>query len=81
MPEPGGVGPPLGTLPCEVFIALNPHNAAGILIDPPPSDQVVIGTMPAAKAADDPPDDPPGVNSLFQGFFEAPKGTLSVTPL
>ena len=37
-----------------------PQNDAGIRIEPPPSDPVARGTMPAAIAAADPPDEPPG---------------------
>ena len=59
-PEPGGVFPPRGILPCEVLIPLSPHKAEGILIEPPPSEPVPKGIMPEAKAADVPPEDPPG---------------------
>ena len=37
--------------------------------------------MPDAKAAEVPPDEPPGEYSRFQGFLVTPKGTLSVFPL
>ena len=47
-------------------------------IDPPPSLAVESGTMPEASAADDPPLDPPGVRSRFQGLRVAPNSSLSV---
>ena len=37
--------------------------------------------MPAAIAAAEPPLEPPGERSRFQGFLDAPNGTLSVLPL
>jgi hypothetical protein len=39
---------------------VSPQQDAGIRIEPPPSDPVPSGTMPAAIAAAVPPDDPPG---------------------
>ena len=80
-PEPGGVSPPIGILPCEVLIPASPPRAAGILIEPPPSEPVPRGIIPDASAADVPPEDPPGEYSRFQGFLVIPKGTLSVFPL
>ena len=55
--------------------------AAGILIEPPPSEPVPKGIIPEANAADVPPDEPPDEYSKFQGFLVAPKGSLSVLPL
>src|SRR5262249_6120900 len=53
--RPNGVGtsPRLGLWPTS------PQNAAGIRIDPAPSLPTAIGTIPAAIAAEHPPDDPP----------------------
>ncbi len=56
-----------------------PQQEAGIRIDPPPSPAEAIGTMPAATAAADPPLDPPGEQSVFQGFLQGPKSSGSVT--
>jgi len=47
-------------------------------IDPPPSLPWATGTMPAATAAADPPEEPPVVLVGSQGFFEAPKRRGSV---
>ena len=80
-PDPGGLGPPLGILPCEVLIPLKPPNTEGILIDPPPSEPVPRGIIPEHRAAEVPPEEPPGEYSRFQGFLVDPKGALSVLPL
>ena len=48
---------------------------------PPPSEPVPRGIIPEDKAAEVPPDDPPGEYLRFHGFLVAPKGTLSVLPL
>ena len=41
---------------------------AGCLIDPPVSVPIVTGVKLAAKAAEEPPDDPPGTKSSAIGF-------------
>ena len=51
---------------------------AGPRIDPPPSLAWAIGTMPAATAAEAPPEEPPAVWSVFQGFRVCPKSVDSV---
>ncbi len=38
-----------------------------------------IGDMPAASAADSPPEEPPGVRSRFQGLLVRPVTRLSVS--
>ena len=43
------------------FNPTSPENDAGMRVDPPPSEAVAKGTMPAATAAALPPLDPPGV--------------------
>src|SRR5205807_7151322 len=45
---------------------------------PPPSEPVAQGTMPAATAAADPPEDPPGVRSGFQGLRVIPLASLAL---
>ena len=37
-----------------------PQTAEGMRMEPPPSDPVARGTMPAASAAAAPPEEPPG---------------------
>ena len=50
-----------------------PHHDAGMRTLPPPSEPVQKGTCPPATAADEPPLEPPGVRSGFQGLRETPK--------
>src|SRR5260370_13007802 len=54
------------------FSPTNPQNAAGIRVDPPPSLAVHMGTNPAATAAAEPPDEPPGVRVRSQGLRVVP---------
>src|SRR5439155_18622605 len=56
----------------------SPHQAAGIRTEPPMSLPSASGTQPDATAAPDPPDEPPGVRSGFQGFRVTPQRGLSV---
>jgi len=49
-----------------------PDQPAGMRIEPPPSVAVAIGAIPAAIAAPEPPDEPPGDASRFQGFRVGP---------
>src|SRR5262245_32066843 len=68
-----GMRPKLGLKPTR------PQNDAGMRIDPPPSDAVANGTIPAATAAAEPPLEPPGVRAGSQGFRVTPHAGLSVT--
>ena len=45
-----------------------PHRAAGCRMDPPVSEPRATGAIPAATAAADPPDDPPGTRSRSHGL-------------
>ena len=56
----------------------SPQAAAGIRIDPPPSDAVAAGTSPAATAAAEPPDEPPGVRVASQGLRVMPFASVAV---
>ena len=49
-----------------------PQAAAGWRIEPPVSVPVAAGARPAATAAAEPPEDPPGVRPSFQGLCVAP---------
>ena len=64
--------PYLETLPYVGLSPVSPQKAAGCRIDPPVSVPVAIGAKPAATAAADPPEDPPGTRSKFQGFKVGP---------
>src|SRR5579863_9852716 len=72
-------GPPEGTRPSDGLTPLNPQHDDGIRMEPPPSDPVASGTMPAAMAAAAPPDEPPGLCARFHGLEVAPNGALSVS--
>jgi len=54
------------------FIPGSPEYDDGMRIDPPPSLPVHAGNNPAATAAAEPPDDPPGVRSVFHGLRVMP---------
>src|SRR5690242_15882338 len=66
------------TRPRVGFIPTSPHAAAGIRIDPPPSDAVAAGTSPAATAAAEPPDEPPVVRVGSQGLRVIPLASVAV---
>jgi hypothetical protein len=48
---------------------LTPHAAAGMRSEPPVSVPVATGTIRLASAAAEPPDEPPGVRRMSQGFI------------
>ncbi len=47
-------------------------------IDPPMSEPVARVAMPDAKAAAEPPEEPPGVQLRFQGLRVTPHSSLQV---
>ncbi len=47
-------------------------------MDPPVSEPRAAGTMRAATATADPPDEPPGTQSLFHGFRVVARALFSV---
>ena len=55
-----------------------PQHAAGCRIEPPVSVPVVAGTRRAATAAAEPPDEPPGIACVSQGFWTFPKKEFSL---
>ena len=55
-----------------------PDSAAGWRIDPPVSVPVVPGTRPAATAAAEPPELPPGTQPVFHGLRTGPKCEFSL---
>jgi len=60
---------------------LVPHIAAGSRIEPPVSEPIAIVTTPAATAAAEPPDDPPGIRVVSKGLSTGPKQlTWEVAP-
>src|SRR5262245_11324581 len=60
------------------FNPTSPQLAAGTRIEPPPSLAWATGTMPAATAAADPPDEPPVEWSTFHGLRAGPHASDSV---
>src|SRR3979409_2258025 len=85
-PGPGAAGTtsPLG--PGDLFRRgagfdpYNPHRALGMRIEPPMSEPIASVAIPAANAAAEPPDDPPGVPSRFHGLRVTAQRLLQVTP-
>ena len=63
-----------------IFIPTSPQLAAGMRMEPSPSEAWAIGTMPAAVAEAAPPDEPPEMWSGFQGLRQAPSRSELVTP-
>src|SRR5947208_3159876 len=57
--------PTVGSIRNEGFIAATPQNAAGRITEPPVCVPSASGIMPAATAAAEPEDDPPGVWSAL----------------
>jgi hypothetical protein len=55
-----------------------PQHAAGMRVDPPPSLAWAIGTMPAATAVAEPPDEPPLVRDGSHGLRVGPKRLVLV---
>ena len=49
-----------------------PQSAAGWRTEPPVSEPSAAGTMRAATAAAEPPDEPPGTRPVSQGFRTGP---------
>src|SRR5215472_19160745 len=55
-----------------------PHTAAGWRIEPPVSVPIPIGAWYEATAADEPPDEPPGIRPRSHGLWLGPKAEFSV---
>jgi hypothetical protein len=75
------LGPGDAIRPCAGFDPYSPHRALGIRIEPPMSEPIASVATPAANAAAEPPDDPPGVHSKFHGLRVTPQRILQVTPI
>src|SRR6267154_3453693 len=67
-----GVSPGVGRMPTM------PQNAAGIRMEQPKSVPWASGSMPEATATAEPPDEPAGLSSGFQGLRVGPNSALTV---
>src|SRR5208283_5518626 len=70
--RPGGRWPREATSPWVGLCAETPQKCAGTRKEPPMSEPNDKGPKPAASAADDPPEEPPGVRVLSQGLLVVP---------
>src|SRR5688500_4996619 len=70
--------PERDTVPYVGLSPTTPQRAAGCLIEPPVSEPSAHGARPAATAAAEPPDEPPGTRSGSQGFRVGPYAEFSV---
>ena len=66
LPKP--IPPRTGTRPCVGFSPTTPHSAAGMRTELPASVPSAAGAIPAATAAAEPPEEPPGTRSVSQGL-------------
>jgi hypothetical protein len=60
------------TRPRDGFRPTRPHSLAGTRIEPPPSFACAAGTIRAATAAAEPPDEPPVECAVFHGLRLGP---------
>src|ERR1041385_1925108 len=63
--------PTIGSRPNDGFIAATPQNEAGRITEPPVCVPTASGSMPAATAAAEPDDEPPGVCAWLCGLTVA----------
>ena len=70
--------PYLEQLPYVGFSPTVPVKEAGCLIEPPVSVPIVAGVNFAARAEDEPPDEPPGTKFSDIGFCTFPKKLVSL---
>jgi hypothetical protein len=80
-PMGGSALGPDATRPRLGFSPTRPQCADGIRMDPAMSLAWAAGTMPAATAAADPPELPPGERSSAHGLWVTPAATGSVVPI
>ena len=65
--------------PRAAFSPTRPQHAAGMRIEPPPSEPVAKVTIPLATATAEPPLEPPHVRSSAHGLCVGPKIRLFVS--
>src|SRR3954447_24560507 len=66
--EENAIRPYRETDPYGGLCRTRPVTAAGWRIEPPVSVPIAHGARPPATAADEPPEDPPGIRSGFHGL-------------
>src|SRR5215470_17053894 len=74
----GGNAPRCGTRSRLGLWENTPQKCAGARSEPPMSEPNSSGTNPAASAAAEPPDDPPGVRDRSQGLLVVPYTSLKL---
>ena len=62
----------VGTRPFWALSPNSPQQAAGMRIEPAPSDPIVAPASPAAATAPEPPEEPPGVRWRSHGLRVTP---------
>src|SRR5437763_10505627 len=77
-PDANATRPHRLTRPYVGLSPTTPHSAAGCRTEPPVSEPSAAGTMRAATAAAEPPDEPPATQSRFQGLRVGPNAECSV---
>src|SRR5437764_3766395 len=76
--DPNATRPLRLTRPYVGLSPTTPQSAAGWRTDPPVSDPSAAGTMRAATATAEPPDDPPGTRVVSHGLHAGPNAECSV---
>src|SRR4029078_11903198 len=59
------------------FIPMTPHSDAGCRTEPPVSEPRATGTIPAATAVAEPPDEPPETRVVSHGLRTGPNAEFS----
>ena len=62
----------VGTVPGETRKPTMPQKAAGVRSEPPVSEPVQIGSIDAASATAEPPDEPPQMRAVSKGLRVGP---------
>src|SRR5205809_5457347 len=75
--EAKAINPYRETRPYVGFSPTTPHSEAGCRTDPPVSVPRAHTASPAATAAADPPEEPPGTASRFHGLCTGPYAEFS----
>src|SRR5688572_23198632 len=75
--DPNATKPYRETRPYVGLIPTMPQSDAGCRTEPPVSEPSATGTIRAATAAAEPPDDPPGTRLVSHGFRTGPNAEFS----